>query len=369
MPVSIRTLLPWLTVLTCACSAGVPAPAPPPALAPLPLPPPVLDLELVSGERRTVQLALENSNCEGAITYIVSTDAPWVHLPEPAEVAGLASGARGTLPVGLDLPGVAVGERQARLAVSCPNCPPDCLYAREVVLRVAVVSHRLPAVDLTLGLFHDLAAARAGERLRDTHQREVFAVLSAAVPGFQAYLRRLRLETGAEPRIRVLPAGEGTMAWPANWPLPEAPPMLLREGSVDLLFEFHPADDVRPARLPQPGAGAPTPPPLLHYEVDPERWPRGGRVRHLLCSHPATLRHVVGKLTYGDGTADRLDEGIDEGRWSDCPVPAPGADVRAYLLEQAARGQAPTGVVVASAYFLNDRTAAGPVIAIPLLVD
>lgn len=366
MPVSPRTPLTWLTVLICACTVGSRTPTPPP---PPPTPPPVVDLELVSGERRTETLTLANSNCEGAITYTVSTDAPWVHLPEPAEVAGLASGARGTLPVGLDLAGADVGERQARLAVSCPNCPPECNYPREVVLRVAVVSHRLPAVDLTLGLFHDLAAAPAGERLRETEPPEVFAVLSAAVPGFQAYLRRLRRETGAQPSIRVLPAGEGTAEWPARWPLPEAPPMLLREGSVDLLFEFHPADDVQPARLPQPGAGAPTPPPLLHYQVDPERWPRGGRVRHRLCSEPATLRHVVGKLTYGDGTADRREEEIDENRWSDCPLPAAGASVRAYELEQPARGQSPSGLVVASAYFLDNRTEAGPVIAIPLLVD
>lgn len=363
MPVSPRMLLAWLTVITCACSAGVRAPTPPPS------PPPVVDLELVSGERRTFPLTLANSNCEAAITYTVSTEAAWVHLPEPAEVAGLTSGARGTLRVGLDLTGAAVGERQARLAVSCPACPPNCHYPREVVLRVAVVSHRLPAVDLTLGLFHDLAVARAGERLRNTHPSEVFAVLSAAVPGFQAYLRRLRGETGVEPSIRVLPAGEGTTAWPARWPLPEAPPMLLREGSVDLLFEFHPADEVRPARLPQPGTGAPTPPPLLHYQVDPERWPRGGRVRHRLCSHPATLRRVVGKLTYGDGTADRREEGIDEGRWTDCPLPAAGAGVRAYELEQPARSQAPSGLVVASAYFLDNRTQAGPVIVIPLQVD
>lgn len=363
MPNSPRTLLAWLIVLTCACTVGGRAPSPPPP------PPPVVDLELVSGERRSVRLALANSSCDAAITYTVSTDAAWVDLPEPAEVAGLTRGARGTLPVGLDLTGAAVGERQARLAVRCPTCPPNCQYSREVVLRVAVVSHRLPAIDLTLGLFHEIAAARAGERLRQAHPREVFAVLSAVAPGFQAYLRHLRRETGAEPSVRVLPAGEGTAAWPDRWPLPEAPPMLLHEGSVDLLVEFHPAADVRPARLPQPSAGAATPPPLVHYQVDPERWPRGGRVQHRLCSHPATLRRVVGKLTYGDGTADRLEKEIDEGRWSDCPVPGHGAEIRSYGLEQPARGQAPTRVVVASAYFLDNRTEAGPVIAIPLLVD
>lgn len=360
MPFSLRTLLAWITVLTCACTVGGPAPAPPP---------PVVDFELLSGERRTVPLSLANSSCDTPVTYTVSTDAAWVDLPEPAEVAGLARGARGTLRVGVDLTGAAVGERQARLAVRCPTCPPNCFYPREVVLRVAVLSRRLPAVDLTLGLFHDLAVAQAGERLREVHPREVFAVLSAAVPGFQDYLRRLRRETGAEPTIRVLPAGEGTAAWPERWPLPDAPPMLLRGRSVDLLVEFHPADDIRPARLPQPGAGAPTPPPLVHYQVDPERWPRGGRVRHHLCSDPATLRHVVGKLTYGNGTADRHEERIDEARWTDCPVPGHGAGVRSYVLEQPARGQAPTRVVVASAYFLDDRTQAGPVIAIPLFVD
>lgn len=365
MPVSLRRLLAWLPALACACTAVIGrAPSPPPP------PPSVVDLELMSGERHTVPLTLANSSCDTAITYTVSTDTAWVRLPEPAEVAGLARGARGTLRVGLDLTGAAVGERQARLAVSCPTCPPSCQYPREVVLRVAVLSHRLPAVDLTLGLFHDLAVAGASERLREAHPAEVFAVLSAAVPGFQSYLRRLQREIGAQPRIRVLAAGEGTTAWPVRWPLAEAPPMLLRDGSVDVLVEFHPADDVRPARLPQPGAAqAPGPPPLLHYQVDPERWPQGGRVRHLLCSEPATLRRVVGKLTYGGGTADRREQAIDEERWADCPVPTRGDGVRAYHLEQTARGQAATRIVVASAYFLDNRTEAGPVIAVPLLVD
>lgn len=364
MPVSPRTLLACLTVLTSACSAGVRAPTPPPST------PPVVDLELVSGERRTFPLTLANSSCEAAITYTVSTEAAWVHLPEPAEVAGLTSGARGTLRVGLDLTGAAVGERQARLAVSCPACPPNCQYPREVVLRVAVVSHRLPAVDLTLGLFHDLAMAGAGERLREAHPAEVFAVLSAAVPGFQSYLRQLQREIGAQLRIRVLAAGEGTTAWPARWPLAEAPPMLLRDGSVDLLVEFHPAEDVLPARLPQPGAAqAPRPPPLLYYQVDPKRWPRGGQVQHLLCSEPATLQRVVVKLTYVGGTADRREQAIDVSRWTACPVPTRGDGVRAYRLEQPTRGKAATRIVVASAYFLDNRTEAGPVIAIPLLVD
>jgi hypothetical protein len=329
----------------------------------------VVDVEAVSGERRTISLGLANANCDGSIAYSVSTEASWVRLPEPAEVSGLVRGARGSLAVELDLTGAAEGERQARLSVSCPTCPANCLYSREVVLRVAVVTHRLPAVDLTLDLFHDLAVAGAGERLRETHPAEVFAVLSAEVPGFQAYLRRLR-RVGAQPQIRVLAAGEGTTAWPARWPLAEAPPMLLRDGSVDLLVEFNPVDDIRPARLPQPGAAqAPGPPPLLYYQVDPERWPRGGQVRHLLCSEPATLRRVVGKLTYGGGTADRHEQAIDEDGWADCPVPTPGDGVRAYRLEQPARGQAPTRIVVASAYFLDVRTEAGPVITVPLLVD
>lgn len=364
MPAVPRTCLTLVAVLLCACAVTRRVPPPPPQ------PPQVVDVEAVGGDRRTVSLGLANSSCDGSITYSVSTESPWVRLPEPAEVSGLVRGARGSLPVELDLTGAPEGERQARLSVSCPTCPANCLYPREVVLRVAVVSHRLPAVDLTLDLFHDLAVAGAGERLREAHPAEVIAVLSAAVPGFQAYLHRLRREIGAQPRIRVLAAGEGTTAWPARWPLPEAPPMLLREGTVDLLVEFHPAVDVRPARLPQPGAAhAPGPPPLVYYQVDPERWPRGGRVRHLLCSEPATLRRVVGKLTYGGGTADRLEQAIDEDRWADCPVPTPGDGVRAYRLEQPARGQAATRIVVASAYFLDVRTEAGPVIVVPLRVD
>jgi hypothetical protein len=111
-------------------------------------------------------------------------------------------------------------------------------------------------------------------------------------------LRRLR-RVGAQPQIRVLAAGEGTTAWPARWPLAEAPPMLLCDGSVDLLVEFHPVDDIRPARLPQPGAAqAPGPPPLLHYQVDPERWPRGIRNnRPLAKRRPTHLRTALRRET------------------------------------------------------------------------
>lgn len=364
MAASPRILLTLAVALLCACVVAVRRPPPP-------SPPVVAEVEAVRGERHPYPLRFHNSSCQSPISYTVSTEADWVHLDEPATVSGLAPGARAVLPVELDLTDAAEGVREARLSVSCPTCPAVCSYPREIVLRVAVVSHRLPALDLTLDLFQDFVEAGAGERLRDAHPAEVFAVLTATVPGFQAYLVRLRRELGAEARIWALAPGEGTAALPQRWPLPEAPPMLLQTGDVDLVVELHPAAAPQPARLAQPGAaaGPAGPPPLVYYQVDPERWPRTGGVRHLLCSEPATLRRVVGKLTYGDGSADRREERIEADRWVACPVSAGGGSVRGYVLEQPARRKPTRRVVVASAYFLDVRTQAGPVISVPLWVE
>ncbi|HEX2252785.1 MAG TPA: hypothetical protein VHQ65_05925 [Thermoanaerobaculia bacterium] len=352
-----------------ALLAGCAAPAPP--VRPQPLPPLEVSLELVAGERHELPVNLVNTNCAAEITLGVTSETPWVRLPEPAAVPGLAPGRPGRLAVVLDLTAVPPGPREGLLEVRCVDCPRACVGQRDIRLRLAVASPPMAAVDHTLALFHDLAAADLPRRLRGVHPAEMLAALTREVPGFQEYLRRLRTEAGAEPRFRIVPPGAAAAPWPATWPLAQAPPMRLQAPDAWVLVDFLPTSPAPARGGPAAPRDAPpppeSPPPLFHYAVDPQRWSAGSRVWHLLCAEPTTLRRVVVKLTYADG-ADRREEAIESARWSPCPAAAPSS-ARAYRLDQPTRDATPGRVVIASGYFLDRRTQAGPVIAVPLPVD
>ena len=243
------------------------------------------------------------------------------------------------------------------------------------------------AVDLSLGLFSDLASLAASDpskvsRLLRANPREPGSELAALGIDFEAFRQGIS-SAGVRPVVLFLPPGADPIEEArkrgfaiAPWP-EQAPPALLAGPDLDVLVFFEPlapgqrqAEGIRArAQLASLAelrsfalALAPSAERLdpRRYWVDPRQWRKSILFEHTRCEERAQGLELVTKLTYAGGATDTLRTPVADASWSPCAL-VRNSNLEAVKVKQASRDKAGRNVIIASSYFRDPM--AGPVLS------
>ncbi|HWM93891.1 MAG TPA: hypothetical protein VN493_24240 [Thermoanaerobaculia bacterium] len=241
-------------------------------------------------------------------------------------------------------------------------------------------------VDLTLGLFSDLASLEARNpsavpRLLRTDPREPGSDLKSLGIDFESFRQGISsagvrpfvlfLSPGADPVEEARRRGIAIAPWPE-----QAPPALLVGRELDTFVFFEPLTPgqgrserisarAQLASLAQLRSFALALNPSAErldsrrYWVDPQRWSKSVLFEHTRCEERAMGLELVTKLTYAGGATDTL-RTKDDLTWRPCTL-VRDSNLEAVKVKQTSRDKAGRNVVVASSYFRYP--VAGPVLS------
>ena len=284
--------------------------------------------------------------------------------------------------------------RWFRLALTVPAaalCLSACVPVRYTAGsgHVKVVSETLVLVDLSLGLFLDLASRlvqepAAAPRLLQTDPRDPSGNLRSLGIDFEAFRKRLAEEVKVRPMILFVPHGADLVAAARShdlevdsW-LPSAPPAVLSGPEVDVLIVF---EDVasepggaagrgavaltRIASLSGLASLALTPEQRAKelnsalYQVTPRDWKKSVTFEHTRCTF-ARADKLVTKLMYQGGRSDLLTTALTQKTWRPCSLVS-GPGVKAVTVKQTPSLKPKRPVIIAASYFQDPQP--GPLLA------
>ncbi len=272
-------------------------------------------------------------------------------------------------------------------AVLCPDT-----YAQQVKITYsdAGAIAESPVVDLSLGLFLDLASRliqqpSAASRLLEADPGEPSAKLQSLGIDLDSFRKRLAETAKVQPLILFVPHG-GDLAAAArkrgldldSWPA-SAPPALLSGPEVDVLIAFQPLGGeqgetggrgpvarTRIASLAGLASLMLTPEQRAReldsslYRVSPREWKKSIVFEHTRCGFPGA-QTLVTKLMYQGGSAEFQSTALAEKSWGPCNL-APGADLKAVTVQQKPSMKKPQRpVIIAASYFQDPQP--GPLLA------
>ena len=243
------------------------------------------------------------------------------------------------------------------------------------------------AVDLSLGLFSDLARLDTGNpsvvsRLLRTDPRDPGGDLKELGIDFEAFRQGvssagvrplvLFLSPGADPVEEARRRGIAIAPWPE-----QAPPALLAGRELDIFVFFEPL--AREQGLSE-GIGARAQLASLaelrsfalasnpseerldtrRYWVDPQRWRKSVAFEHTRCEEKALGLELVTKLTYEGGATDTRRTSVSDANWEPCTLVS-NSNLQAVKVKQQGRNKAGRAAIIASSYFRSP--VAGPLLA------
>lgn len=272
-------------------------------------------------------------------------------------------------------------------AALCPGT-----YAQQVKITYSDASEisESPVVDLSLGLFLDLASRlvqtpSAASRLREEDPGEPSGKLQSLGIDLESFRQRLAETAKVQPLILFVPHG-GDLAAAArkrgldidSWP-ESAPPALLSGPEVDVLIAFQPLAGkqgetggrgpvarTRIASLAGLTSLMLTPEQRAReldsrlYRVSPREWGKSIVFEHTRCGSPGA-ETLVTKLMYQGGSAELQTTALTEKSWGPCNL-VPGSELKAVTVQQKPSMKKPKRpVIIAASYFQDPQP--GPLLA------
>jgi hypothetical protein len=274
-----------------------------------------------------------------------------------------------------------------RLALTVPAaalCLSTCVPVRYTAAskHVVVVSETAVVVDLSLGLFLNLASRlvlepAAAPRLLQTDPKDPSDNLRSLGIDFESFRQRLAEEAKVRPMILFVPHGADLVAAARSrdlevdsWP-PLAPPAVLSGPEVDALIVFESLTG-EPGGTAGRGAVALARIASLSglaslaltreqrakeldpklYRVSPREWKKSALFEHTRCTS-ARAQTLVTKLTYQGGSSEILTTALTDKSWGPCSLVS-GPGLRAVTVKQEPKLKKPKRPVIIAASYLQD---------------